>query len=373
MMTKGCCGNLAISSTMLINLIILSMISTSYGLSSSVNPGSRALNLYNSVKGLMIQPVDGSAKIELEDYLKSNDGGRSRALNRDNSMKGLMIQPVGGSAKIELEDYLKCNDGGRSLFIFGTYAADFNAIEYVQRLRYYAPILQNECGVTKFGVLLNCQPGAAIVLADTVDLGTSATSTSSSSANNEVDLFVDNTGEVGKQWGCNRGWLPDNDDVSPYLKIFGMLLGLGAWATLPSVIGGYLGNPFTPQKWIDDALAVGQTKQRWPDTALELDNTYDDNIVIKKNKFDDLPIVGAWKRRPLELATLRLQSMIGISLKEWDKLSPDEEALQSGVLTQLGGCIVVDGTTLETLYEWKDPGICAVANFEDIVAKLRKD
>ena len=270
------------------------------------------------------------------------------------SIKGINVQPVDGGEKVVLEDYLKSD--GKSLFVFGTYAADFNAIEYVQRLRYYLPILEEECGVTKFGVLLNCQPDAALALADIVDLDTT-----------KVDLFVDNVGEVGKKWGVGRGFLPDDEDVNPYLKLFGMLWGLGAWATLPAVIGGYIGNPFVPQRWIEDALAVGQKKDRWPNTALDLS----EDGRIELNKFTELPVVGEWPRRPLELATLRLQSMIGISLKEWKKLAPNEEALEAGVLTQLGGCIVVDGSTLETVYDWKDPGICAVANFEDIVKRLK--
>jgi hypothetical protein len=102
----------------------------------------------------------------------------------------------------------------------------FPAIEYAQRLRYYLPILKNECGIEKFGIILNCQPEAAIALADVVDLDTT-----------KVDLFVDNTGEAGKTFGVGRGWLPENEDVSPFLKLFGMLWGLGAWATLPAVIG----------------------------------------------------------------------------------------------------------------------------------------
>ena len=153
--------------------------------------------------------------------------------------------------------------------------------------------------------------------------------------------------------------------LSIHLTLFGMLWGLGAWATLPAVIGGYIGNPFVPQPWIEDALAVGQKKGRWPDNALEIGQ--DGSIV---NKFDELPVVGTWPRRPLELATLRLQSMIGISLQNWKSLAPDDEALDAGVLTQLGGCIVVDSNG-QTIYEWKDPGICAVCNFEDMIKKLQ--
>ena len=268
------------------------------------------------------------------------------------STTGIKINPVEGGPSLELEDYLK-NPNGKSLFIFGTYAADFNAIEYVQRLRFYLPKLK-ECGVNKFGLVLNCQPEAAKELLELVDLDMS-----------EVDIFVDNQGLAGKEWGVGRGWLVDNEEMNPYLKLFGMLFGLGAWATLPAVIGGYIGNPFVPQEWIEDALAVGMKKGRWPDNALEISE--DGSIV---NKFDELPVVGTWPRRPLELATLRLQSMIGISLKNWKKLAPDDEALQAGVLTQLGGCMVVDSNG-QPIYEWKDPGICAVANFEDMIKKLQ--
>lgn len=272
------------------------------------------------------------------------------------AVSGIQIKPVKDGPAVFLEEYLKTKAEGRSLFIFGTYAADFNAIEYAQRLRYYLPKLKEECGVTKFGLVLNCQPDAALALADQVDLDTS-----------QVDLFVDNTGSVGKKWGVELGWLPENKDINPFLKLFGMLWGLGAWATLPAVIGGYIGNPFVPQPWIEDALAVGQKKGRWPDNALDIK---DDGTII--NKFTELPVVGEWPRRPLELATLRLQSMIGISLKSWKELAPDEEALESGVLTQLGGCIVVDAKSGDLLYEWKDPGICAVANFENMIKKLKE-
>jgi hypothetical protein len=131
----------------------------------------------------------------------------------------------------------------------------------------------------------------------------------------------------------------------------------------------FLGNPFIPQPWIEDAFAVGMKKNRWPDNALEIDDVGQ----VVKNKFSELPIVGKWARRPLELATLRLQSMIGISLKEWDKLAPNQESLDEGVLTQLGGLIVVDGATGDdVIYQWKDPGICAVANFEDIIKALKR-
>jgi hypothetical protein len=244
------------------------------------------------------------------------------------------------------------------MVVFGTYASDFNSIEYGQRLRYYLPQLR-ERGVQRTAFLLNCHPGAAKALAGYVDLPES------------IELWVDDTGAAARRFGVERGWLPDNKDVSPFLKLFGMLWGLGAWATLPAVIGGYLGNPFVPQPWIEDALAVGQRQGRWPDNALEItEKSMEDGTVALqiKNRFDELPLVGDWPRRPLELATLRLQSMLGISLAHWKELAPDEQALEAGVLTQLGGCLIAQGD--KALYEWRDPGICAVANFETILKKI---
>lgn len=272
----------------------------------------------------------------------------------------MKVTSVVSGETVDVANYMKsAEDGaGRSLFVFGAYAADFNAIEYAQRLRYYIPQLEEKCGISKFGLLLSCQPEAAKALAQEVDLPL-----------DKIDLFVDNTGTIAKEWGVERGWLPEDSEVNPFLKLFGMLFGLGAWATLPAVIGGYIGNPFKAQPWIEDALAVGQLQGRWPNTALDLDEATGEIIT---NKFTELPVVGSWPRRPLELATLRLQSMVGISLTKWRELAPDEQALEAGVLTQLGGCLVVDSATGETLFRWRDPGICAVASFEDIIEKLEK-
>lgn len=253
------------------------------------------------------------------------------------------------SSFVDVGDWLS---NGKKLLVFGTYAADFNAIEYSQRLRYYWPLLRDEKGFDDCALILNCRSPAARKLADCVDLPT------------DVTVLLDHTGEAGRTFGVGRGWLADFEGVSPYVKLFGMLWGLGAWATLPAVIGGYLGNPWAGQPWIDDAFLVNSWHNRWP---VVLDTS--DSGVVVSNKFSSLPLLGAWKRRPLELATLRLQNMLGISLSHWNELCPDSEGMSAGVLTQLGGCVAVDkdGTVL---YEWRDPGICAVANFEELLNKV---
>uniref|UniRef100_A0A7S2GUN5 Uncharacterized protein n=1 Tax=Helicotheca tamesis TaxID=374047 RepID=A0A7S2GUN5_9STRA len=276
-------------------------------------------------------------------------------------LSGTKATSVKTGEAVDLSDFLSSSSsssddkGDKTMLVLGTYAADFNAIEYAQRLRYYAPQLA-ERGITKVGLVLNAGEGAAKKMTELVDLD----------VENTVELLIDPSGKAGRAFGVGLGWRPEDKEMSPFLKLFGMLWGLGAWATLPAVIGGYIGNPFVPQPWIEDAMAVGIQKKRFPSNALELD----DNGSVKVNKFAELPYVGEWERRPLELATLRLQNMVDISIKNWKELAPDEDALKEGVLTQLGGCVVVDRESGDVLFEWKDPGICAVANFEDILKKI---
>eukprot|EP00985_Skeletonema_marinoi_P012949 scaffold6346_cov116-Skeletonema_marinoi.AAC.5 len=274
-------------------------------------------------------------------------------------LAGVSATSVKSNENVDLGNFLKTNDAGdKTMLVLGTYAADFNAVEYAQRLRYYMPELQKR-GISKFGIVLNCEADAALKLVDLVDLPCDT-------SDGEVTLMIDPTGQAGRKFGVGTGWRSDDEEMSPYLKLFGMLFGLGAWATLPAVIGGYIGNPFTAQPWIEDAMAVGIRKKRWPDNGLELNDSGD--VVV--NKFQELPVVGEWKRRPLELATLRLQNMIDISIKNWKELAPKDDALKAGVLTQLGGCVVFDSTKDAVVFEWKDPGICAVANFENILEKV---
>jgi hypothetical protein len=234
-------------------------------------------------------------------------------------------------------------------------AADFNAIEYGQRLKHYLPKLKAR-GIESFKLVLNAEPDACSSLAAMLELPS------------EIELLSDPTGAAGRAFGVERGFRPSDDAMSPYLKLFAMLFGLGAPLTLPSVVAGYTGNPWGEAAWIETSLAVGQRQGRWPDSALHLSDGPDSNGQVVVNKFSELPLVGGWGRRPLELATLRLQNMLGVSIKEWKSLAPDVERFPH-VLTQLGGCAVVDGSG-RIKYEWRDPGICAVASFDDILAAL---
>lgn len=275
----------------------------------------------------------------------------------DSLFNGLSIERVNSinNKKMDFGDILASktkSEKDKTLVVLGTYAADFNAIEYGQRIRHYLPRLK-EKGVNNVIMVMNASPSAITAFSKLLDLP------------EEVELYSDPTGMVGKSFGVCRGYNPDDKATSPYLKLFLMLFGLGAYATLPSVISGYIGNPFSPQPWIESSLAQGQLAGRWPNNVLEIDK----NGKVLKNKFSELPAVGKWGRRPLELATLRLQNMLGISLNNWEVLRPTDDELNAGVLTQLGGSLLLE-QDCKIRYQWKDQGICHVLNFEDVLKVL---
>merc|ERR1712182_67273 len=97
--------------------------------------------------------------------------------------------------------------------------------------------------------------------------------------------------------------------------------------------------------------------------ALELDSAG----AVTRSKFAELPAVGGWGLRPLELATLRLQTMLGVSLANWNDLQPVDDRC----LTQLGG-LVAAGPDGRMIFEHRDGGICNVCNFEKLLDALSK-
>jgi hypothetical protein len=68
---------------------------------------------------------------------------------------------------------------------------------------------------------LNCESESAKKLADLVDLPCDA------STDYGVELMVDPIGSAGKAFGVGTGCRPDDTEMSPYIKLFGMLFGLG--------------------------------------------------------------------------------------------------------------------------------------------------
>ena len=194
-------------------------------------------------------------------------------------LSGCVLPRVSDGEKVDLGELLSAPV--TTLVIFGTYPADFNMIEYAQKMRHYWPQLKAK-GVESGLIVVNGSPESCKRLAEILDLPA------------DVELLSDEAGEAGRLFGVSTGWLPDSglrrlrvepvcadarpssaglthpcpdrlrpqpvptltvSDLNPYLKLLGMLVGLGASATLPSVITGYLGNPWGTSEWIESSLA----------------------------------------------------------------------------------------------------------------------
>ena len=237
--------------------------------------------------------------------------------------------------------------GTKSLIVLGTHAADFNMVEYCQRVRFFLPQLQSK-GVDRFILVVNGKISSCKKLTELLDLPET------------MELYADPSGEAGRRFGVSRGFRPDDARFSPALRLFCQGIGIGPPRTLGAVLAGYVGSPDGTRDFIEDGLLQGQLAGRWP-AVLDLGR----NNSILKNSFDDFPLLGSWGRRPFELATLRLQNLIGIQFKNWDALKPDEPQC----LTQLGGCAVVGGGG-EPLYSWVDRGLCDLPDFQELIDSL---
>ena len=132
----------------------------------------------------------------------------------------------GGGETVHLGNSL-VETTGKTMLCFGTHAADFNSIEYLQKLRFYAPRLR-AAGVDRLQCVLNADAAQISTLADLLDVP------------DEIELFADPTGEAGRKFGVSRGFRPDDDSLSPFVKLFVVGLGFGPpWGTLVPVLKGY--------------------------------------------------------------------------------------------------------------------------------------
>lgn len=296
------------------------------------------------------------------------------------SLMGLSLPKVilngntnaGGGNAIENDEYLDIGaelsghgstiiNNKRTMIVFGTHAGDFNTIEYMQKIRACLPELQSKGGIDRIFIIVNGEPKQCKLLASILDFPTTSTTTEGDDV--AIEILSDPTGEAGRKFGVSRGFRPDDPSLSPFVKQFCSGIGIGPpWMTLPAVLPGYFGDPNGRREWIESSLKQGQLAGRWPDMILELDD--DQNIIA--NKFDDTPLgLGSWGRRPFELATLRLQSLVGIQIKHWSELKPVDDRC----LTQYGGCAVVEKGG-NAIYSWVDRGLCDVPDMHDILEVL---
>uniref|UniRef100_A0A7S0LUB8 Uncharacterized protein n=1 Tax=Coccolithus braarudii TaxID=221442 RepID=A0A7S0LUB8_9EUKA len=270
-----------------------------------------------------------------------------RAATAATALRAVSLPRVSDGENVDLGAAL-ARTTEKTMLCFGTHAADFNTVEYMQRLRVFLPKLQAK-GISRVLMVVNGDASQVAKLAGLLDMPVM------------VELLADPAGEAGRAFGVSRGFRPDDERLSSFAKLFVVGIGLGPpWGTLWPVMRGYLGDRNGRREWIQASLQQGQSAGRWPD-PLQLS---EDGERVIANAFDNTPLLGGWGVRPFELATLRLQNLI-MQAQNWGQLKP----LDDRCLTQLGGCTVV-GAGGETLYSWVDQGLCDLPDMEDLIEAL---
>jgi len=145
---------------------------------------------------------------------------KAAQIDVENALQSLNVIDVAGGSTIDLSETILAQPGP-TMLILGTYGADFNAIEYAQRLKHYLPAIK-EKGVLNFVFVLNASPAVCLEFKRLLEVP------------DEVKIVSDSSGAVGRAFKVNRGWRPDDSELNPYAKLFGMFFGLGGVMTLPS-------------------------------------------------------------------------------------------------------------------------------------------
>lgn len=235
-------------------------------------------------------------------------------------LKGLSVRSVSSDVARPI-----VQGTGRQLVILLTHWGDLSSWEYAQQLRHALPALK-EKGVEVVAVGIGGRESGKL-FAQLVDFP-------------EELLYYDEAGACCGALDCSPGYgresaLQAQDNaVSPYLRLLPMLLGIGSPGTLAKVIYGYFGDRSWNPEWIREQLAL-TAKGRG------------DFPYVEPATFDK---VGSGYLRPFELATVRLQNMIGI-LNNWFDLIPTNADL----VVQQGATLVLENG--QTLYKFKDKGI----------------
>jgi len=178
-----------------------------------------------------------------------------------------------------------------------------------------------------------------------------------------LTLLVDAEGAVTSALGCYQGWLTvdpvhreryPQTDVSPYVKLLGMIFGLGSPGTIGEVLYGYVGDNtgnkgVDGRSWVVDSLLQGSSQGRFPN--------------LTPAAFENTPITSSL--RPFELATLRLQTGLHI-VTNWGKLVPQGKSPHVGdLLTRMGGTFVLDGKG-KCQWSYFDQGILTYADVDEV-------
>jgi hypothetical protein len=171
-----------------------------------------------------------------------------------------------------------------------------------------------------------------------------------------IRLYTDSDGALQKALGCSLGFAPDLN-ISPWIKMFDMIYGIGSPGTIQQVISGYTGskNYRNGRNWVIESILQGSASGKFPVLTEE---AFQGKAALKPNGEDQ-------ELRPFELATLRLQTGAYI-VSNWGKLRPDKSEL----FTRQGGSFVFKPSG-ELPYAFRDEGILGYASIPEVLAAAR--
>jgi hypothetical protein len=127
-----------------------------------------------------------------------------------------------------------------SVVLFLTHLGDLASFELAQQAVYYLPQIRSK----KIGFLA-ITPGAKQESAEKF----------CSLTNFPIEnLYIDKSAKLYDELQFSKGFLPQNSNISPYLKLLPMLMGIGSPGTIPEVLRGYFGDKNAPSSWIQESL-----------------------------------------------------------------------------------------------------------------------
>lgn len=226
----------------------------------------------------------------------------------------------------------------KTVFAFLTHFGDFNCWELAQRLIFTSPEFADanaDIRMVGIGSVESARKFASML---DIDAAT---------------VYADPTASIYKALGYARGFMPESD-LNGYVKMFPMLLGISSPGTIQAVLRGYRGDSQARRDWVSSSLRQGTSQDRFPSYFPE----GSEGVGLWN-------LVGKEGLRPFELATLRLQNMVGV-LGNWDELAPKDDQL----VVQQGGTMVVrpDGSTA---FAFADRGILTYADVDELLAQVK--
>ena len=248
---------------------------------------------------------------------------RTRAVGDDAAyaaLRGVTVCRPGDPTPVDLLSTFKAGPADRTVLVLLTHCADLAPQELIPKLVARSPAWA-AAGVQLRMVALGSASNVA-VLKDVLRVPDGL-------------LFADGAGAAHAALGLSRGYDPQLPvKINPYVRLTAMLAGVGSPGTMGEVFRGYRGDKSAPQ-------------------------------IFATGPFD---VLGTGFQRPMELATVRLNSMV-TSLTRWKELAPPDDAL----LTWLGGARVFGGRT--TLLAHDDPGILKTVDVDEVerVVAARKE